>query len=74
MAFMPEVTFSGAPPLPSPAVEETGSRAVLTKREPGEAEAAIEPPTTAPAAARLRDHPLAAIMSLSEEERIALFT
>jgi hypothetical protein len=32
------------------------------------------PPAPKPEIARLRDHPLAAIMSLSEEERIALFT
>ena len=65
MAFMPEVTFAPGPP----AVLKAEAAPVVAK-------AAFVAPAAepAPAVARLRDHPLSAIMSLSEEERIALFT
>jgi hypothetical protein len=85
MAFMPEVTFAPGPP----AVPKAKAGPVVAKAafvappapadvvEPDVvAEAAVVAPAAepAPAVARLRDHPLSAIMSLSEEERIALFT
>jgi hypothetical protein len=61
MAFMPEVTFLSAPVTAAPVVGK-GLDAPQAESTP------------ATVRAQLRDHPLAAIMSLSEEERIALFT
>ena len=63
MAFMPEVTFLSTPAAvtAAPVVDKV-------------ADAAQAEPAPATVRAQLRDHPLAAIMSLSEEERIALFT
>ena len=71
VAFMPEVAFVGA------AVEKTVAAPVAMP--PQAAPVAVAAPVAiapAPKAelARLRDHPLAAIMALSEAERIALFT
>lgn len=63
MAFMPEVTFLSAP------VSVAAAPVVGKAVDAAQAERA---PATV--RAQLRDHPLAAIMSLSEEERIALFT
>lgn len=86
MAFMPEVTFApGAPAVAkaeaAPAVAKTALVAppapadVVVETEVVAEAAVVAPPAEpAPAVARLRDHPLSAIMSLSEEERIALFT
>ena len=71
VAFMPEVAFVGA------AVEKTVAAPVAMP--PQAAPVAVAAPVAiapAPKAelAQLRDHPLAAIMALSEAERIALFT
>ena len=86
MAFMPEVTFApGAPAVPkADAAPVVAKAAFVAPPAPADvvietevvAEAAVVAPPAepAPAVARLRDHPLSAIMSLSEEERIALFT
>jgi hypothetical protein len=79
-AFMPEVTFMTAPPRPvvaetksESAVVEVGVTSVLTA-----VAGAVTTPAAEPAlAARTvppRVDPLSAIMSLSEAERIALFT
>jgi hypothetical protein len=85
MAFMPEVTFAPGPPAVLKAeAAPVVAKAAFVAPAPADivvetevvAEAAVVAPAAepAPAVARLRDHPLSAIMSLSEEERIALFT
>jgi hypothetical protein len=85
MAFMPEVTFAPGPPaVPKAEAAPVVAKAAFVAPAPADivvetevvAEAAVVAPAAepAPAVARLRDHPLSAIMSLSEEERIALFT
>jgi hypothetical protein len=85
MAFMPEVTFAPGPPaVPKAEVAPVVAKAAFVAPALADivvetevvAEAAVVAPAAepAPAVARLRDHPLSAIMSLSEEERIALFT
>jgi hypothetical protein len=85
MAFMPEVTFASGPPAVLKAeAAPVVAKAAFVAPAPADivvetevvAEAAVVAPAAepAPAVARLRDHPLSAIMSLSEEERIALFT
>ncbi len=82
MAFMPEVMFDGAaventvaaPAIAQPIVAEP-EQARIEIHKPAEIEApAVATPAPKPELARLRDNPLAAIMALSEEERIALFT
>lgn len=80
MAFMPEVVFTSAQATTAAPMSVETMVAAETARvtEPAAAPAAIAAgPQVEPVRAavqRLRDHPLAAIMSLSEEERIALFT
>ena len=81
MAFMPEVTFAPGPkaeaaPVVAKAAFVAPAPADIVVETEVVAEAAVVAPAAepAPAVARLRDHPLSAIMSLSEEERIALFT
>ncbi len=84
MAFMPEVAFIGAPPVAKAeaAAPVVGKAAVVAPVEiaaaPQRDAVAAREELSAPARdkmlGQLRDHPLAAIMSLSEEERIALFT
>jgi hypothetical protein len=79
-AFMPEVTFMSAPARPAvaetkaeTAVVEVAVTSVVTAAAESVTKPAIEPAATAKVVPPRVD-PLSAIMSLSEAERIALFT
>jgi hypothetical protein len=75
-AFMPEVTFMAASPRPA-VVESKMEAAVVDVAVATVVTAAagtVTPPAATAKAVPPRNDPLAAIMSLSEAERIALFT